>query len=187
MGGLTVKALIVVADNFEDSHLLVPLYWLQEEGIKVDIAARNKGLFRGTRGHEVEVRKSIYDVRPDDYSALVLTGSRFQKAAPNRLLDMLRYFVEKDKIVAAMCEGLQTLISAGVLRGRRAVWHESVIITELMSAGLLYEFRDIVIDGKIVTCRRSAGLPVFAKTLIGLIANEKWYYTMEDVLAPCMN
>ncbi|HMK61263.1 MAG TPA: DJ-1/PfpI family protein [Dissulfurispiraceae bacterium] len=182
-----MKALIVIADKFEDSQLLVPLYWLQEEGVKVDIASNDKGLIIGARGHEIEVSKSIYDVRPDDYSALVLPGSRQQKAVPNRLLDMLHYFVKKDKIIAAMCEGLQILISAGILKGRRAVWHESVLITELMHAGLLYEFRDIVVDGKIVTCRRSAGLPAFAKALIGLIENEKWYYTMEDVLAPCMN
>jgi len=33
-----MKALILSADNFEDTELLVPYYRLQEEGIQVDIA-----------------------------------------------------------------------------------------------------------------------------------------------------
>lgn len=39
-----MKALIIIANHFEDSQLLVPLYWLQEEGTKVDIVWMKKGM-----------------------------------------------------------------------------------------------------------------------------------------------
>ena len=38
-----MRALIISADNFEDSELLIPFYRLQEEGIEVDIASMKKG------------------------------------------------------------------------------------------------------------------------------------------------
>lgn len=182
-----MKALIIIADNFEDSQLLVPLYWLQEEGVKFDIASVRKGILRGTRGHEVEVCKTIDEVRPDDYSVMLLPGGKTTHAKSRRVLDIARYFVERNKVVAAACEGLQTLIAAGVMKGRRAACHKSVIITEILSAGALCDDKDVVVDGKLVTCRRSADLPAFSRAMIELVEKERWFYTIEDVLAPCMN
>ncbi len=37
-----MKALIISADNFEDTELLVPYYRLEEEGAQVDIASIKK-------------------------------------------------------------------------------------------------------------------------------------------------
>lgn len=182
-----MKALIFISEGFEDPQLLVPLYWLLEEGVKVDVAAVSKGILRGTRGQEVEIRKTIEEVRPDDYTALVLPGGRAMQAMPKRVLDLVRYFIDRNKVVAAACEGLHVLIASGALRGRRVVCHKSVLITEILGAGALCDERDVVVDGKLVTCRRLGDLPAFSRAVIDLIENEKWYYTMEDVLAPCMN
>ena len=182
-----MKALIIIAEKFEDSQLLVPLYWLQEEGIKVDIAARSKGIIRGLRGYEVEACKTIDEIRPDDYSLLMLTGGKIKRAITARTLAVTRYFARKNKVVAAACEGIQALISAGVLRSRRAAYHRSIILTEIFGAGVLFEDRNVVVDGRIVTCRQTADLPIFSRAMIDLIEREKWYHTLEDVLAPCMN
>src|SRR5512147_1209383 len=175
-----MKALIIIADRFEDSRLLVPLYWLREEGVKADVVSIKKGILRGTRGYEVEVKKTIDEIRPDDYSALILPGGA-TKAMPERALAIARYFMEKNKVVAAACQGLQALISAGLLKGRRAACHKS-IAAEVIGSGAFYEDREVVIDGKLVTCCRPADLPAFSAALIELIENEKWFYTMEDVL-----
>ncbi len=63
-----MKALIIIANHFEDSQLLVPLYWLQEEGIKVDIVSMKKGMLKVMRGYEAEAGKTIDEVGLDDYS-----------------------------------------------------------------------------------------------------------------------
>ncbi len=54
-----MKALILSADNFEDSELLVPLYRLQEAGYKVDVAAVEMGSIIGKHGYEVQVNKTF--------------------------------------------------------------------------------------------------------------------------------
>jgi len=61
-----MRALIVSADNFEDSELLVPYYRLKEEGIEVDIASMRKGKIRGKRGYIdlLQFHEVIYEREP---------------------------------------------------------------------------------------------------------------------------
>jgi hypothetical protein len=63
-----MKALIISADHFEDSELLVPYYRLLEAGIEVDIASISRGKISGKHGYQVEAGKALKDVNPDDYA-----------------------------------------------------------------------------------------------------------------------
>ena len=54
-----MRALIISADNFEDTELLVPYYRLKEEEIGVDIASMKKGKIKGKHGYEAAVNKAL--------------------------------------------------------------------------------------------------------------------------------
>jgi protease I len=69
-----MNALIISADNFEDSELLVPYYRLKEVGIKVVVASLNQEAIKGKHGYEVTVDKTLDEVNPDVYAILVLPG-----------------------------------------------------------------------------------------------------------------
>jgi len=69
-----MKALIVSADNFEDTELLVPYYRLKEAGVEVTVGALNRKAITGKHGYEVAVDKTLDEVNPDDYAILVLPG-----------------------------------------------------------------------------------------------------------------
>jgi len=45
-----MRALIISADNFEDSELLFPYYRLKEEGVQADIVSMKKGKIKGSMG-----------------------------------------------------------------------------------------------------------------------------------------
>lgn len=47
-----MKALIISADNFEDSELLVPYYRLKEEGLDVDIPSSLEFYHAPYQGYE---------------------------------------------------------------------------------------------------------------------------------------
>ncbi len=159
-----MKALIISADNFEDSELLVPYYRLKEAGIEVTVASPGRGAIKGKHGYEVAVDKTLDEVNADDYAILVLPGG----AAPAvvrkeaKALEIARTFFALEKPVAAICHGPQILISAGLLQGRRATCYKSVT-DELKGAGALYEDREVVVDGKLVTSRQPADLPAFMR------------------------
>ncbi len=166
-----MKALFISADGYDDAELLVPYYRLQEEGIEVDVASRQKKEpIKGKHGYEVEVTKTLAEVSPDDYDVLVLPGGDATESVRKepKAVEIARDFFMKDKPVAAICHGPQTLIAAGLLKGRRATGDQSVI-DELISAGAIYEYKEVVVDGNLVTSRRPSDLPAFMRETMKMI------------------
>jgi protease I len=162
-----MKALIISADNFEDSELLVPYYRLKEEGIEVVVASMSRGTITGKHGYEVPVDKTLDEVNSDDYAILVLPGG----AAPaevrkeTKALEITRAFFVQSKPVAAICHGPQILISAGLMKGRRATCYKSVA-DELKESGALYEDQEVVVDANLVTSRQPGDLPAFMREIM---------------------
>ena len=164
------KALIVSADHFEDSELLVAYYRLLEAGLEVDVASLRRGKINGKHGYQIEATVALRDVNVDDYVLLLLPGGK----APTDLrkepaaLRLAQAFFARNKAVAAICHGPQILISAGLLRGRCATCYPSVA-EEMRAAGALYEDREVVVDGPLVTSRRPSDLPAFMRETVRLL------------------
>lgn len=159
-----MKALIISADNFEDTELLVPLYRLKEEGIDVDIASMKKGSIKGKHGYEVEANRSLSNIKPEDYDILILPGGKAPGAIrkDKNALKIAQHFFQNNKPVSAICHGPQTLISAGLLRGKRATSYKSVA-SEMKDAGVLYEDKEVIVDGNLITSRQPSDLPAFMR------------------------
>ncbi|RNC71001.1 MAG: type 1 glutamine amidotransferase [Desulfuromonadales bacterium] len=162
-----MKALIISADGFEDSELLVPYYRLLEEGIPVHVASLNWGAITGKHGYQVKVDLTLGEVRPDDYAILVLPGGKAPAAIRTELtaLEICRAFFAHNKPVAAICHGPQTLVSAGLLKGRRATCYQSVA-AEMKDTGALYEDSEVVVDGNLITSRIPSDLPAFTREIM---------------------
>jgi len=159
-----MKALIISADNFEDTELLVPYYRLKEANIPVAVASINRGVITGKHGYEVAAYKTLDEVNPDDYAILILPGGEAPAVLRKepKVLEISRSFFNHNKPVAAICHGPQILISARLLQGRRATCYHFVA-DELKEAGALYEDREVVVDGNLITSRQPADLPAFMR------------------------
>ena len=166
-----MKALILSADDFEDSELLVPYYRLLEAGYTVDVAAGKIGVIRGLHGYEVQAIRSFSDVVPEEYTVLILPGGKAPGSVRKEpaAQSIARYFFSVNRPVGAICHGPQTLISAGVMRDRRATCYHSVA-KELEEAGALYEDSEVVVDGHLVTSRHPADLPAFMREMMKLLS-----------------
>ena len=169
-----MNALIISADNFEDLELFVPYYRLKEEEIHVDIASMKKGTINGKHGYEVEVDKILKEVNPADYDILILPGGKAPEAVrkEKEAIEIAKHFFEKNKPVSAICHGPQTLISAGLLKGRHATCYKSVA-QEMQGAGAIYEDKDVVVDGNLVTSRQPSDLPVFMRETIKRLSRKE--------------
>ena len=165
-----MKALIISADDFEDSELLFPFYRLKEEGIQVDIASIQKGKIKGIHGYEIDANKDIREITPGDYDLLLLPGGK----APARIrqekdaIAIATHFMENRKPVSAICHGPQLLITAGLLKGRHATCYKSVA-QEMKECGAHYEDKEVVVDGNLVTSRQPSDLPAFMKEMIKMV------------------
>jgi len=174
MKKMLMKALIISAENFEDSELLVPYYRLKEEGFHVDIASMKKGQIKGKHGYEVEVNKTLREIAPDDYDILILPGGKAPAAIrkEKEAIEVARDFFQKNKPVSAICHGPQTLITAGLLKGRHATCYRSVA-QEMRDAGAIYEDKEVVVDGNLITSRQPSDLPAFLREMMKAIKSLK--------------
>lgn len=165
-----MKALIISADNFEDTELLYPYYRLKEEGIKVEIASVRRGTIKGKHGYEIQADKTLKEVIPDEYDILILPGGKAPETIRRQkeAIEIARHFFQKNKPVSAICHGPQTLISAGLMKGKHATCYKSVA-QEMKDAGALYEDREVVVDGNLVTSRQPADLPAFMRETLKML------------------
>jgi protease I len=165
-----MKALIISADNFEDTELLVPYYRLKEEGIEVDVASIKKGTIKGKHGYEVQADKALKEVNPDDYGILILPGGEAPETVrkDKNAVEIAKHFFQKNKPVSAICHGPQTLITAGLMKGRHATSYKSVA-QEMKDSGALYEDKEVVVDGNLITSRQPSDLPAFMREIMKVI------------------
>ena len=170
------KVVILTADKFEDLELFVPYFRLLEAGIQVDVAAPAIERLTGENGYWFEnVDKTIAEVNPDDYDLLFIPGGH-PDGAPTTVRkithaqEITRSFFARNKPVTAICHGPYTLVSADVVKGRHltSFWRDGVP-EEIQAAGGIYENKDVVVDGNLVTSRWPPDLPAFMREMMKLI------------------
>lgn len=169
-----MNALMISADNFEDSELIYPYYRLKEEGCKVHIASISRGTITGKHGYKFFADLNLEAVRPEEYDLLVLPGGK----APERLkkvdqvLAIARHFFKEKKPVAAICHGPLILAAADLLKGREITGYRATK-EELLSAGAHYQNKEVVVDGWLVTSRQPSDLPAFSREMLKLVEKRK--------------
>lgn len=162
-----MKVLMVSADGFEDSELLVPLAHLRKAGCDVDIASFARGAIRGKHGRAAHANLAFNEVEPRAYAAVILPGGTAPAALRRDpiVLELVREFFGAGVPVAAVCHGPQILVSAGLLKERTATCYPAMA-AELIAAGAHYRDQPVVVDGNLISSRRPADLPVFMRQLL---------------------
>jgi protease I len=159
------RILMLVGDYAEDYEVMVPFQALQMIGHKVEAVCpgKKRGDFVRTaihdfegdqtysekRGHNFTLNANFDEVHPESYDAMVVPGGRapeYLRLNP-RVLEIVRYFAETRKPIAAICHGAQLLAAAGVLKGRRCSCYPAVG-PDVVAAGGTYA--DIAIDNACV-------------------------------------
>lgn len=115
----------------------------------------------------VLIRSSIEEINPSDYDILILPGEKAPEAIRKKTeaLNIAKHFFEDNKPVAAICHGPQTLISAGLLKGRHATCYRSVA-EELKASCAIYEDKEVVVDRNLITSRQPSDLPAFLREIM---------------------
>jgi protease I len=170
-----MKALILVADGFEDLTLFLPWYRLREEGFEVRLAAPLMHAVTGVHGYRVEPDARIYEVNPTEFDALVLPGGPGAERLRQReeAVDVVRTFVQDGvSRVAAVGHGPQLLISAGVLDGR-VVTCDPGIRDDVRAAGAIYRDEAVVRDAALLTARGADELPFLCRELVRAVATAR--------------
>jgi protease I len=171
-----LRVAIIAVDGFEESELISPRDALLAAGARVDVLSQKPGEIQGFRHHDkagkVKVDRSLDEVRPNEYDALVLPGGALN-ADQARAIPEVRAFIREidraGKCLAVICHAPWELISADVVRGRKLTsWH--TIQDDLRNAGAEWVDREVVVDQNVVTSRGPGDLPAFNREMISLLA-----------------
>jgi protease I len=169
------KAVVLTADKFEDMEVFFPVFRLLEHGWQVDIAAANMQEMNGENGYVLKPDKIIEEVNPNEYNLLIIPGGS-PAGAPatvrniKKAQEITKSFFEKNKPVASICHGPWTLVSAGMVKGRHltSYWDDGVP-EEIREAGGIWEDKEVVVDGNLVTSRWPMDLPAFMREVMKMI------------------
>ena len=162
---------ILTESGFEEVELTSPMQALQEAGARVQVVSPQKNTVKALKDHnwsiEVPVDKHISEARAEDYDGLVLPGGVFnpdQLRLNQQAIDFIKAFFDAGKPVAAICHGPQSLITAGVVKGRRLTSYPSISV-DLINAGAQWTDAEVVVDHGLVTSRNPGDLPAFNRKM----------------------
>ena len=159
------KILFLTGDFTEDYETMVPYQMLVMVGYEVHVVCPDKKKgdkiktaihdFEGDQtytekpGHNFVLNYSFDDVVTGNYSGLVIAGGRAPEylRLHKKVLEIVRYFFEKNLPVAAICHGIQILTAAGVVKGRKLTAYPAVGPEVTLAGG---DFQSIPVDGAFV-------------------------------------
>ena len=166
------RILIIATDGFEQLELTVPRDELRKAGAKVEVATPTGSSIRGWDktdwGESAPADLKIADAKPDDYQALVLPGGVIN---PDKLrvdadaMRVVKAFLERGKLVAAICHAPWLLVQADAVRGRKMTSFKSVR-KDVENAGANWVDEEVVVDKGVVTSRNPGDLKAFVPKII---------------------
>jgi protease I len=167
------KIACLLASDFEDSELQVPMERLQAAGYEVEIVGSKAGEKLEGKRKKVTVKAhvGIDDAQIPNYEGLLIPGgySPDHLRADKRFVDFVAAFDVTGRPMAAVCHGPQLLLSAQLVRGRTlTAW--PTIQGDLRQAGAEVRDEPVVVDGNWITSRMPADLEAFSAKLLEELA-----------------
>jgi protease I len=171
-----LKVAILTENGFEQSELTSPKEAMEKAGVTVEIvspqAKEVKAWDVDNWGITIPVDVTLDKAKPENYDGLLLPGGVLNPdklRANQKAVEFVKHFLNKNKPLAAICHGPQTMIETGLLEGRKMTSYPSVK-TDLKNAGVNWVDEEVVVDNGLVTSRSPKDLKAFNKKLLEELA-----------------
>jgi len=166
LAGKTIA--VLVEDLYQELEVWYPLYRLREEGATtLLVGTGSKSSYKSKLGYPATPDTSAEKLAPASVDAVVIPGGFApdilrRHDSVNRLV---REVFKRGAVVAGICHGGWVLVSAGILKGRRATCFFA-IKDDLKNAGADYVDQEVVVDQNLITSRKPDDLPAFCRAII---------------------
>lgn len=167
-----MKVAVLLAEGFETIEALTTVDILRRAGVECHtFAIKNQEV---TTSHHITLKADkVFNEEIKDYDVVVLPGG--MPGAVNlrddeRVINLLKEFNSKNKIIAAICAGPISLGKAGISEGKNVTCYPGF---EEQLGNCNYQKELVVIDRNIITGRGPAAAIPFAFEILKQIAQEK--------------
>lgn len=169
---MSKKIATLITNLFEDVEYTEAVQAFKEAGHEVITIDKQSGNeVTGKKGTTVKIDKSIDEVHPADFDALLIPGgfSPDLLREDDRFGEFAKAFIQDEKPVFAICHGPQVLIDTDLLKGVDITGYKS-IRNDLKNAGANFKDEEVVISKNIVTSREPKDIPAFNRESLKLLA-----------------
>ena len=166
---------ILIEDLYQVLEVWYPVLRLKEDNIETQlIGTGSKETYGSKEGYPAKVHLSIDKVNADDFDGVIIPGGfapDFLRRYP-KVVQFIKKLNDDGKIVASICHGGWLLVSANILKGRKATSFFA-IKDDLVAAGANYVDQEVVVDGNLVTSRKPEDLTAFTLAIIECLNDKK--------------
>jgi protease I len=167
------KALILTGNYVQDHEFIYPFYRLLEDNFDVAIGINEDTKVKGILGTDIPPNKdhpiiNIQDIKTKDYNLLIIPGGvkSMEKVRQNKkIINLISQFDRENKTIGCICSGVQLLISAKVVKGRKISGYYA-LEDDITNAGAIYTDLTSVIDDNIVTTAHYKDLGPWMKSVL---------------------
>ena len=169
---------IIAFKDFRDEEYFVPKEILETAGAEVKTASNQMGTAIGADGGELEVDLLVSEINPADFDAIVFIGGPgcLENLDNENSYKVAKDTVSQNKILASICISPTILAKAGVLKGKKAtVWTSPMDKSAariLEDNGAIYQDKDVVVDGKIITGNGPGAAEEFGQAIVKALTKD---------------
>ena len=168
------KALIVLADGFEEIEAIAVFDVLKRAGVLVTLAGLQKETVQSARGIKLTAN-ILFKSAGDDFDALVLPGGgegAKNLSRSDKLANCIKKMNEEGKIIAAICASPVVVLSpTGILSGKKVTCYPSHKNELPKTVTFLNE--EVVVDSNIITSQGPGTATLFGLKLAELLVGEE--------------
>ena len=166
------KALVLMAEGFEEIELTSIVDILRRGGVTVTIAGLMDGLITGSRGMKMKPDVLLDNIK-EIYDVIILPGGSpgyVNLGNDRRVIELVKRYNTDGKIIAAICAAPSVLVKAGILAGKKVTIFRGME-NELKNA--VYVDKPVLEDGNILTSQGPGTAMEFALELLKKLMGEK--------------
>lgn len=159
--------MVLAAQEFNEDEYLVTKTFLEKAGFKIFIASDANSLCVGGRGLKVRPDVSFFNMRENNFAAVVIIGGKGIKDywSNDQLHSLVNKFNESDKLVAAICSAPVVLSRAGLLDDKEATCYKTDQ-KELERDNAIFIDQQVVFRKNIITAQDASAAKEFATIII---------------------
>jgi protease I len=164
------KVIVFLEKMVEDSEFQYPYMRLQEEGFDVVSVAPEKKTYQGKGGQSFTADKSFEEVKDQVFDAVFIPGGY----APDMLrrdkgiVEFVKQHYDAGKLITSVCHGPWLMISAGIVKDKKVTGFFA-IKDDLINAGAVYEGKDWVEDGNLLTSTNPKTMLPMMKRMVEIL------------------
>lgn len=164
-----MKALVILADGFEDIEAFTVIDVLRRAGVFVTTAGLNTTMVESMNKVRAMADKKLSEITENDFDAIILPGGPGHRNLLNSsaVLELVKKFDKNKKLVAAICAAPAVLAKAGILEEKIATIYPGM-------ESQIPKPRDakVIVAGNVVTSRSPGTALDFALKLAEILAGK---------------